>query len=251
MKKMLSGFFLMTSVLLISTNVYAVPVIDGAITSGTEWSNAGYPYYLELFDVNEAAILDSYDISHAVLLQELTSFSGDGDFTNDGVYLLIETYASASLADQDGAAPLGAAIALSSDFNGDGTFDFFATHHAPTDPIGGSPGAQVVTVTNLAGFPFPVFGADLVASGGSFSLIDGTTSVIEYFFPSGAFGTPPSPPGVPFPLISINFATYDGSDIDPDDAVGGQLAIIPEPGSMFLMASGLLSMLGFGRKFWN
>ena len=250
MKKILSGLFLVAGILLASSKAYALPTIDGSLGAG-EWDNVGYPYYLEVFDVNEAAIPDAYDIKHAILFQELTSFSGDADFTNDGVYLLIETYANAALADLDGAAPLGAGIALSGDFNADGSFDFFATLSAPADPFGGSPAAQKVSVTNLAVL---LFNADLESNGGSFSRVDGTTSVIEFYFPAGKFGTPPSPPGTPFPHEFIGAITYDNSGAPPDDIVVGQLAPnVPEPNSMILLGTGFLSLLGLGisgKKFW-
>ena len=92
--------------------------------------------------------------------------------------------------------------------------------------------------------------ADLTTSGGVFA----RGSVLEYYIPAGTFGTPPSPPGTPFPFSFIGQLTYDnglGGPNTSDDIVIGQL-VIPEPSTMMLMITGLFGLAGFGKlKFWN
>lgn len=280
MKKTFSFLALLAGVALLSTsNAYAVvPQIDGSSSSfGTEWTNNSgggtpYPYYLEVFDINEmlgnnpsGEVPDAYDIRRAVLLQELSSFSGDGDTSNDGVYLLIEVYAThPSLVDNDGLTPTPAGVSLSGDFDGDGSFEFFAEHRPSGNIIQQMSGQnQKVTINNLAA---AVFDADLVASGGAFSIVNGdktgTTcapafapcvpiTAIEYFFPAGAFGTPLN---TPFPTSFVGAITYDNAGQFADDITVGQVTptLIPEPSSMLLVGGALLSMLGIGGfRLWK
>ncbi len=235
----------------------AVPVVDGVISPGTEWNNTGNPYYLEVFDVNEADNqIDNMDIKHAVVLQELTSFSGDGDFSNDGIYLLIEVYApppSLAYATGVGVVPTTQPIIfMQGDLLGDGLSDGFNIflRHYNTDPTTGlaandSVGVCVGSLLTCSGIG-AVY-TDLTSAGGSHA----RGSVLEYFIPSGTFGTPPSPPGTPFPFTFIGSVTYDNGASGPntsDDVVIGQLPLIPEPGTMFLMLSGLLGMFGIRFK---
>ena len=88
----------------------ALPVVDGAIGGATEWDNVDcgggpYAYYLDVADPNELDVPNAYDITRVVLLQELSSVSGDGDTTNDGIYILLETVVAPSLVDPDGSSP--------------------------------------------------------------------------------------------------------------------------------------------------
>ena len=75
------------------------------------------------------------------------------------------------------------------------------------------------------------------------------TPVLEYFIPTGTFGTPIAP----FPGSFFGILTYDnglGGPATSDDVVLGTL--IPEPSTMFMAISGLLGLAGFGKfKFWN
>lgn len=238
MKKTLRLLTLLAGVFALGVaRAYAIPVVDGTNT-GTEWANNGtYSYYLDISDPNEALIPDNYDISHVVLLQSLTGTA------TDGVYLLIETYGGdASLVDFDSPTvlPPFAAVTMTGDFNADGVNDIFVNHTG-----GNTAGtAQTVRVANpAAGIPLPGIligtGCNIFLGCGSFS--EGT--VLEYFLPTGAFGTPP---GVPFPSSFFGQMVYDNGGTPPDDLTMGSLTV-PEPGTIFLLGSGLLSLLGLGK----
>lgn len=239
MKKLTLLFSLIAGVACFGiSNAYAVvPTIDGAISPGTEWDDVGYTYYLTAGDPNEAGIPDQYDIESVTLLQELDSIFGgtetDSGPGNDGIYLLIETYSTPSLVDQGSGLPF-ASIVMNADFNNDGTFDFFLNHEA----LDGDGDPQDVTVTNPSA---GVFGASLTGGGGAFSPVDGSNSVIEYFIPSGSFGTPVAP----FPATFVGKIVYDNGGTAPDDEVVGTL--IPEPSSMMLLGGALFGAFGFRR----
>ena len=247
------------------TKAYAAPTVDGLLGGG-EWANAGYPYYLEVGDPNEPDNqFDNTDISHAVLLQELTSFSGDADFTNDGIYLLLEVYAPPPTLDWQsvGVGGIGITsipnITMQGDLLGDGLFDGFNVfiRHFNLDP---SPGVA----PDRAEVCFGSIGSCLVLPPGSWTDLTtlvgtagqfgafGRGTVLEYFIPSGSLGTPPSPPGTPFPTSFFGTLTYDnglGGPNTSDDVVIGTL--IPEPSTMLLMGTSLLGLFGFGafRRF--
>jgi hypothetical protein len=244
MKKVFSLMMLLAGVFVfgaVDAQAALVVSIDGTEGAG-EWSNAGYPYYLEVTDPNEfdanpaLNIPDAYDIKRMVLFQELDGFGGDGDASNDGIYLLIETYAKPSLVDLT---PGGAKarIFLDGDFHilpdapgPTNVFDFSLEHTA--DAGGGS---QSVEVT------FNVFGpTGSILPEGAFSTPDGVTdTVIEYFIPSGKFGTP----AVPFPADFIGLATYDNGAVNPDDIAVGSATLVPEPSSMLLFGGALLGLV--------
>ena len=236
MKRTLSLFaFFAGMIVLGSTVALAVPTVSGSISPSTEWDNTGYNYFLTANDVNEADVPDQYDIKSVTLLQEIEGFGfGDSTTANDGVYLLIQTYGTPSLVDQGSGFPF-AKIFLNGDFDGDGNFDFFIEHEAHS----GTGQPQTVKITNPGA---GIFGADLAAGGGAWSNVDGVNSVIEYFIPTGTFGTPP----LPFPVTFVGKIVYDNGGTAADDEVVGSLPQVPEPGTLFLLGSGLLSMLGFG-----
>lgn len=232
MKKTLSLFALVAGLFAVSAvSAYAaVPVVNGSISPVTEWDNTGYNYYLNITDVNEAGVPDQYDIKSATLLQELEGFGfGDGNAANDGIYLLIETYAAPSFVEET----IGGAtvtVFLDGDFNGDGVIDFSLAHVSNANGT-----VQSVSVT------FNVFGptGDLLANGGAFAV----GSAIEYYIPSGPFNTP----HVPFPGAFTGYIQYDNGGVSPDDIAIGRL-VVPEPSSMLLFGGALLGLLGANFK---
>jgi hypothetical protein len=246
-----------------------IPTIDGALTSPTEWDNDSdpgvgvtpYPFYRFESDPDEADNqIQNMDISGGTLLQELTSFSGDGDFSNDGFYIMLTVYAPPpSLAFATGVGitvnsqPV---ITLQGDLLGDGFGDAFNVfiRHYNAFPATGLPAADVVDVCVGSLATCNSIGAvyvPLTALGGAFS----RGTILEYFIKAGTLGTPPSPPGTPFPAVFIGSLTYDNGASGPatsDDVVLSlPRGVIPEPGTMFLVGTGILSLLGsrrFGRN---
>ena len=239
-----------------------VPTIDGLLGAGadiSEWNNTGYAYYLRADDANEIGITDTYDIKTAILLQDLADLDAD----NHGVYFMLTTWATPpSLVDVDHTA-VRASLALFGDFNGNGVTDdpsfpfpadlqFYITNiDATGDPVGKD---RVFFCSGAVGSCDANNGTliwDLGAPTGSapagFDYARGADA-IEMFFRTGTFGTPED---VPFPQTFRGCATYDDGSTNPDDSVCGTTAI-PEPNTILLMASGLLSLLGVSKlKFWQ
>jgi hypothetical protein len=212
-----------------SASAYAVPAVNGTLGAG-EWDNTGYNYYLQISDPNELGIPDAYDIKSVTILQEL-EFGGFGDANaaNDGIYILIETYADPSMVDALAGSPRPT-ISMNGDFDGNGTIDIEVVHSISAGLV------QSVEVTN---FLVPVSG-DLVGAGGAFAATGPGITVLEYFIPTGAFGTP----AFPFPQSFIGGITYDNGGNEPDDSVSGSAALVPEPSSMLLFGGALLGILG-------
>lgn len=235
MKKTLSLFALVVALFAVSAvSAYAaVPVISGSISPAAEWDNTGYNYYLHVNDVNEAGIPDKYDIKSVTLLQEIEGFGfGDTNAANDGIYLLVETYASPSFVEETSGGST-VTVYLDGDFNGDGIVDFSMIHTSNGDGTG-----QAVTVTKNT---FGGTTGDLLTHGGAFSV----GSVIEYYIPHSGFNTP----NAPFPVTFIGGIQYDGGGVSPDDIVSGSLpSVVPEPSSMLLFGGALLGLLGVNFK---
>ena len=265
MKKTLLMLSLILGVLSLGiSQAYAVPVTDGTLGAG-EWANlnfsgGSYPYYLEVFDPNEPDNqFNNTDISHGILLQELSGgFGGTPATTDDGIYLLLEVYSPPPTLDFQSGAPVTGIpnITMQGDLLGDGLadpFNIFLRHYNTAADFGIA--ADVDRVEACVGsaascLVIPPGGwLDLTSIGGTF----GRGSVLEYYIPSGTLGTPPSPPGTPFPTSFIGTLTYDngaGGLNSSDDVVMGQLAI-PEPNTMFLMFTGILGLAGFAKfRFW-
>jgi hypothetical protein len=262
MKKTLS-VMLMTGLFAVLSSAQAfavVPTIDGANVGG-EWLNDGHPYYLSVTDPNELDnAFDNTDISLGVVLQELDAFGGTGGVGNDGIYILLEVWASPPTLAWDPSAGVPASgigitgtptITMQGDLLGDGLFDPFNIflRHYNTDPTTGLVGADVVevcvgTAACLSGGVW----TDLVGAGGAW----GRGSVLEYYIPAGTFGTPPPVPGTPFPLSFVGTLTYDnglgGPNTSDDIVVGGPLTNIPEPGTTALLGLGLLGLVGMRFK---
>jgi len=236
------------------------PTANGTILDAFEWDNidsggGAYPFYLSVTDPNEGDNqFDNTDISRAVVLQELTSFSGDGNFMNDGIYILIEVYAPPPTLDFQPAPITGVPnIKMQGDLLGDRLtdgFNIFLRHYNTVADDGTIPDIDRVEICVGSVFTCTLLplgaGVDLLVAGGAF----GRGTVLEYFIPAGTFGTPPSPPGTPFPVSFVGTITYDngaGGPLSSDDVVIGSI-FIPEPASMMLLGTGLLSLLGFRRK---
>jgi len=234
-------------------SAFAVPTIDGNVGAG-EWSNAGYPYFLEIFDPNEADNqYNNMDISHVVLLQELGT---TGTTADDGVYLLIEVYdPPVSLQDptDDGVPATPSTIPtvlLSGDFEGDGVYDIhFRTFNTNAGGAAAEANDVVQVCVGSGAACHPITGTWTTISAGP-SAIYNRGNALEYFFPTGAFGTPV---GVPFPQTftgTINFDNGAAGNLSSDDIAFGRVGVIPEPGTMLLMSTGLLGF-AFRKKKQN
>jgi len=267
MKKLISVLFLVAAFAVCgSAHVFAaVPVIDGAISPAGEWANSNsssglLPYYLDI--VSPPAPNDwvtSMTISHVVLLQELTSNDPTVAFGDQGMYLLIETYAKPQLTYPTPAQypsipgmtadlnPPG--VQMTGDFTGlglnTGTNIFISSYNG--NPFGAVDNpANDVTKVCVGTQSFcnqrinPGNWTVLTSLGGQYA----RNGVLEYFFPSSILG---SLGYTPFPTSFIGAITYDngvsstGGVGSGDDTVTGTLA--PEPSTMFLVIAGLLGLV--------
>jgi hypothetical protein len=253
MKKLISVMFLIAVFALCgSVSAFAaVPVIDGVLGAG-EWANVSngggpFPYYLNLNDPNELDNqIDTMDMSRVVLLQSLNIVDPLNPVSKDGIYLMIQVYDPAGPALGFPSNP-GLSVdslptvRMAGDFLGDGLNDsfniFVRTYN--TVPLTGLTINDKTEVCVGSQTSCLVGGTwvDLVGAGGSFA----RGGVLEYFFPSATFGTPPN---TPFPGSFIGTITYDNGAsgvASADDVVLGTL--VPEPTSMFLMFTGIIGLL--------
>jgi len=233
MKKIITLGALIAGVLFmgVSSNAYAaLPVIDGAISPAAEWANAGYSYYLDVTDPNEIGITDNYDIKRVILFQDFHV----APLATDGIYILIETYATPpSLVDAGAGAP-AASISMNADFNGDGLVDLTIVHEAKFGP-------ETLRWERPIG---SIFGPDAGAFFGTEGVNFKLGTVLEYFIPSTTGGTPHAL----FPSEFIGTIVYDNGGDEPDDRVTGSANLIPEPSTMLLFGGALLGMIGLRKK---
>ena len=186
----------------------AVPVIDGALGIG-EWDGA----ILAGGDPDEVLIPDAYDLSGIKIVQDFVGPPGD-----DGIYILLTTYAAPTLVDL-GVGPPPALIAVNADLNGD--FDFIDsqdgyTMHTLANGFQVFDGTGTLLFTGVAGTHYAM------------------GSVIEYWIPASIVSALPDNAAI--------FATYDNGGDPPDDRMPntGFFTPIPEPSSMLLLGLGLL-----------
>ncbi len=219
MKKVTLAVALATLLVLTAGKAFATPTVDGMNSLG-EWV-AGL--IINTFDPNEVGgpgnIPDSYDISRVAMFQE-TSGGGAGN----GLYVLIELYGAPTFTSLDLTPPFNDVIyGTALDMNGDG--DFLDAGDRIFDFRGTG-----FTVFN--GLGAPVAGAPSAVMG----------SAVEYFIPSAMFAS--------FPSSFNTFTELDNGGAPADDRVpdAGFSTTIPEPTSMMLFGSGLLSALGAIRR---
>ena len=204
----------------------AVPVIDGTIT-GTEWDT----FVLSGSDVNEGGISDAYDISGIKLITD------DDGGADDGLYILLTSYAAPSLVDTGVGFP-PASIGFNLNYNGDGDFldatDLLINHTALADGTG-----QTMTVRSGTGVLL-------------FTGVEGTNfklgSVAEYFIPKSVIGSVS-----PLPGSLLGEANYDNGGNESDDRLpdSGFFTPIPEPTSMVLLGLGLLGGIGSRKRLFG
>ena len=218
MKKVTLAVLMASLLVFTAGDAFALVSADGVNSAG-EWV-AGF--IINTLDPNEVGgpgdIPDSYDMSRIAM------FQGAGT-QGAGLYVLIELYGAPTFTSLDPFPPIDPVFyATGLDVNGDGDF---------TDADD--------RIFDFRALGFKVFdgtGADVT---GASSAVMGTA--VEYFIPSAVFGG--------FPLSSFQtFSLLDNGGAPPDDRApdAGFTTTVPEPTSMILFGSGLLSALGAVRR---
>lgn len=243
-KLMMVMFFVMSGFVVLAGKAFAVPTIDGVISPSTEWDDVGYPRYFHTDSPNEAAIPDKWDFSGATLFQVYNGLPTPGP--NDGVYLLLTTYAAPSLDKGCGIGCTNPIVTIEVDFNNDGFADMMfreykdglgVKHLDWTRPVG----------SFLGGFIDWNDATDGVGGEGVAAQY-GTNGVMEFFLPSTFGGAP----HILFPISFTGYVHFEGGTNDPDDTITGTFAIVPEPSSMLMLGMSLLGLAGFSKlRFWN
>lgn len=223
--KKLTLVVLASLLVLCAGNALAVPIIDGVVTSATEWD--GYIIYGT--DPNESGISDYIDIS-AIYMKVVT-----GELAGNGLYFRIDTWAAPSYA--------GDPTSFGESF-----FDFYLDYDGNSTPerrvsLNGAldSGSKIVGV-----YSGPPFSPGVKLGDNDEGTTRGLSSIIEMYVPDTLLST----------TIGPDFGLYafvDGNGSDPDDRMpaSGFIHPVPEPASAAMLGVGLMGLVGslIRRKF--
>lgn len=208
-----------------AASAYAVPTIDGMLTFGTEWDP---PLHTLAFDPNEVAIPDEYDISSLLVKFE------DAGAASDGLYFRINLFDDPTLT--GGTNSFGAEVFVRAliDFNGNGVPELGLDFNNAADPGAGLLGVYTNTAT---------FSAASLIGYGSGAVVEGPGGFYEFYLPESLYN------GNSVGSLTGFRLRLDNSGDEPDDSLpnSGFTRPLPEPGTLFLLASGLIGLAGLRR----
>ena len=209
-----------------SGKALAVPTIDGILTSPTEWDP---PLQTLVFDPNEVGIPDSRDMSRLLVKLE------DSGGLDDGLYFRVDTYDTPTLTGGPGSGGTESFLRILVDFNGDGIGDRGLDFNNAFDPGTGKLGVY----NSLFSLKFGEGTGAVFESPGGF---------YEFYYPESLYGL-----GNTADSSTRFSARLDDNGSNPDDFLPdtGFTHPLPEPGTLVLLGSGLISLLGIAKvKFF-